>query len=100
MSGLNGIDISRKDKKMKNDAENQKQIQDFLGGIAVGTDGIIKEYFGRELGFAILLFEFNKPGIGNYVSNAERKTMIEALRETANRLEKKEDIGVTIGGVQ
>lgn len=51
----------------------------------------IREFF-PGLGFAFLLFEFHKPGVSNYISNAERKDMIEALREAANRLEKSQDI--------
>lgn len=39
------------------------------------------------IGFAILVFDFHKPGIGNYVSNAEREDMILALKETVQRLE-------------
>lgn len=48
-------------------------------------------------GFALIVFEFHNPGIGNYVSNAERSGMIKALRETADRLEANEDIPVCTG---
>lgn len=44
------------------------------------------------LGFAFLLFEFHTPGESNYISNAERRDMIKALRETADRLERSQDI--------
>lgn len=36
----------------------------------------------------LLVWEFNKPGLANYVSNGDRSDMIKALRETADRLEK------------
>lgn len=36
----------------------------------------------------LLVWEFNKPGLANYVSNGDRSGMIKALRETADRLEK------------
>lgn len=65
--------------------------EDFMRKLAAGVDEAIKENFG-EKGFLILLFEFGSPGVSNYVSNAERKTMIKSLRETADRLEKNEDI--------
>ena len=45
---------------------------------------------GREIpgiGFAVLVFDFNEPGIGNYVSNAQREDMIISLKETVKRLE-------------
>lgn len=45
----------------------------------------------KDLGFAILVFPFENPGIGNYISNAKREDMIKALRESAHRLEKKQD---------
>ncbi len=42
-------------------------------------------------GFAIVVFPFHRPGISNYVSNAQRQDMITALRETADRLEQRQD---------
>lgn len=43
------------------------------------------------LGFALVVFEFNKPGMSNYISNAQRPDMIKALYETAERLNGKQD---------
>lgn len=37
------------------------------------------------LGFALIVFEFHKPGIANYVGNAQRADMIKALEETLAR---------------
>lgn len=37
------------------------------------------------LGFALLIFEFNKPGMSNYISNAQREDMIKAMEETLKR---------------
>ncbi len=51
----------------------------------------VKAMIPKEFGFTILVFPFNNPGTANYVSNAQRPDMIKALRETADRLEKKED---------
>lgn len=45
----------------------------------------------KGFGCCLLIFEFDKPGISNYISNAERKSMIQALRETADRLENNQD---------
>lgn len=50
------------------------------------------ESFFPKMGFALILFEFNKPGIGNYISNGKRKDMVKALRETADRLESKQKV--------
>lgn len=43
------------------------------------------------LGFALVTFEFNEPGMGNYISNAQRPDMIKSLKETVERLEKGQD---------
>ena len=45
----------------------------------------------KGLGFVLIVFEFYKPGISNYISNAKREDMIKALRESANMLERKQD---------
>lgn len=43
------------------------------------------------LGFTLLVFEFNDPGMSNYIANAQREDMIKCLRETADRLEGRQD---------
>lgn len=45
----------------------------------------------RGFGFVILVFPFGGEKEGNYISNAKREDMVKALRETADRLEKKQD---------
>lgn len=45
----------------------------------------------KGFGFALLVFPFNRPGIANYISNADRQTMIEALKEKIKVLESKSD---------
>lgn len=45
----------------------------------------------KGMGFMILVFPFNEPGTANYISNAQRHTMIKALREKADILEQKLD---------
>lgn len=53
---------------------------------------MVKKMLPKEFGYAILVFPFHNPeGVSNYVSNAVREDMIKVLRETADRLEKKED---------
>lgn len=60
----------------------------------------IKELETKFKGFGccLLVFEFDKPGVSNYISNAERKSIIQALRETADRLEKNQDVNREEGG--
>lgn len=42
--------------------------------------------------FCLLVADSTEPGIAQYVSNVQRADMIKMLRETADRLSKREDI--------
>lgn len=79
--------------------EDQKKMEVLLRSLAEKIDAALHEQFGK-IGFALLVFEFHKPGIGNYISNVKRADMVKALRETANRLEKKQDIPPGLKGIQ
>lgn len=74
---------------MNNDFKNTEIL---LQEIAKSLDTILS-----GMGFTLLVFPFNNPGISNYVSNSNRSDMIKVLRETANRLEKNQDIPKTKG---
>jgi hypothetical protein len=55
----------------------------------------IQQYFkdlGINTGFALLTFYPGGPGTCNYISNVNRDDMILALRETADKMEKRQDI--------
>lgn len=67
------------------------RIEECMRGWAAALNEIIKGQFG-EMGFMLLVFPFNEPGVSNYISNAERSDMIMTLRETADRLEKNQII--------
>lgn len=74
-----------------------KQEKD-LALLAKALDEMLPEIYETDkMGFALVVFEFHKPGIGDYVSNADRPDMIKALRELADRLEKNEIIPAAIG---
>ena len=46
----------------------------------------------KGLGFALITFEMGDgPRMSNYISNAQREGMIEALDETVKRLKSKQD---------
>lgn len=51
----------------------------------------VEKFLPKEFGFTLLVFPFNTPGTSNYISNANRADMIKAMRESADRLEKKQD---------
>lgn len=59
------------------------------------TSGIldaIKSRLPDEVGFAVLFWPIGTHGIAQYGANCKRADMIQALRETADRLEKRQDI--------
>lgn len=51
----------------------------------------VKAMLPSDYGFTILVFPLNKPGVANYISNAQRADMIKALREMADRLDNNQD---------
>lgn len=76
-------------------ADIDKMMRDFARDI----DWKLIETFGENrVGFALIVFEFGPGGEGgHYISNGRRDDMIQALRETADRLERHEDFGATVG---
>lgn len=69
---------------------NEPKMKAMLNDVAAGiTHKIMANGVDKPL-FALLIFD--DPKIAQYVSNCERKCMIEALRETADRLERNEVI--------
>lgn len=66
-------------------------MDEFLQIFAQAADKAFTEAYGMRMGFAIIVFPFNA-SVADYVSNAERENMVQALRETADRIEKKEYI--------
>lgn len=69
---------------------------EFLNAMAKSLEQILPEYYGQRMGFALVVFPF-EASHGDYVSNCERKEMIEVLRETAKRIESNEIIPAPIG---
>jgi|GEM_PF-1670763 len=76
----------------------QKETEEFLKTLAGAVGDILEEAIGERTGFALLIFPFN-PQEGkdrvNYISNAKREDMIEALRSTLLRWESGTDDPVT-----
>lgn len=52
---------------------------------------LIESLLPEGMGFCLIVFPFHRPGIANYISNAERETMILALKEKIKVLESKAD---------
>lgn len=51
-------------------------------------ENFIKKKLPKNYGFAFIAFPFGENGSANYISNATKESMIEALRLTADNLEK------------
>ena len=66
-------------------------LEDIMRLLGDAIHYTLKDNFGPK-GFALIVFNFHEPGISNYISNARREDMIKSLRETADRLEKNQDI--------
>lgn len=78
---------------------NKIEFEAALKDIAELLDAIVTEAIGKK-GFCLILFDFNAPGVGNYVSNANRQDMITVLEETVKRLKNKEDIPAVYPTIQ
>jgi hypothetical protein len=48
-------------------------------------DAITESGQKGQIGFALLVFDFGSGGFMNYISNAERNTMLQAMREFIDR---------------
>jgi len=65
-----------------------KETTALMQGIAESINKFLEMFFGEKIGFCIHIFEFEKDqSVCRYVSNAERKYMIETLRKSADDLE-------------
>jgi hypothetical protein len=60
---------------------------------AEAIEQVIMDYGPSDnVGFALVTFGMDQPGIGNYISNCSRDDVIEALKETVKRLQKNQDM--------
>lgn len=85
---------------MTTEAEKMQQTEEKTRDMAAVIDEWIKEIYGQRMGFALIVFKFNKPGTCNYISNGKRASMIKALKEATKRLELNQIIPASIGPVQ
>jgi hypothetical protein len=71
--------MKNQDKNFPTEAHKMRQVGE-----------ILKQQL-PDLGWALLVFEFNSKNPANYISNAQRADMIKFLRETLERFEKQQD---------
>lgn len=70
-------------------SEVQRREQ-FLRDVLGALEEVMKQVYGERMGILLLVFEFNKAGMTDYISNAQRDTMIESMKETIKRFENNE----------
>lgn len=68
----------------------EPELRDFCNKAAISVECAAELCGVEKPSFVLVLF--NDPKIAQYVSNCERKSIIEAMRETADRLERNEDL--------
>ena len=68
----------------------EPELGDLFRYVARRVEGAFADCRVAKPQFALLVW--NDPQIAQYVSNCERSSMIQALRETADRLEQNQDV--------
>lgn len=78
--------------------EMQQTTEEIMRDLGVGINAALKTYFPSS-GFTLLVFPVVNPGVCNYISNADRRSMITALKAAVKKLDKNEDIPADSGTV-
>jgi hypothetical protein len=68
----------------------EEELRHYMNALAGGIEFLSAEMGVEKPLFALVLF--NDPAVGQYVANCQRADVIKALRETADRLERREDV--------
>lgn len=68
----------------------EPELRDFCNKMATGVEAMAEALGVKKPLFALLLFD--DPRLAQYVANCDRSTMVLALREAADRLEKRQDV--------
>lgn len=73
---------------------NPKEVrarQRVLQYLGKHLDKLFAEMYGEEMGWTLLVFPFgDAKGMADYISNADRESMITVLRRMADKLERDE----------
>jgi predicted AlkP superfamily phosphohydrolase/phosphomutase len=70
--------------------EMQQATEEIIRELGRNINAAINHYFPGS-GFTLIVFPLNEPSIFNFISNAERSSVIEALKETLSRLKQNEE---------
>jgi len=81
-------------RRARSDLQKAEQV---LDAISESLNGLFLDAFGKKIEFCLTMWEANKPRYVNYVANADKGIVVEALRATADQLEANEDMPRTMG---
>ena len=70
----------------------EPQIREYMARLAGATESVLPAGPSAKGRALFVLLVFDDPGIAQYVSNCDRSNIVQALRETADRLERRQDI--------
>lgn len=68
----------------------EPELKDYLIELACAIEYVAEHNGIEKPHFALVLF--NDPKVGQYIGNCSREDIVKAMRETANRLENREDV--------
>jgi hypothetical protein len=80
--------MPREKKELKNMTE--PELAKLMTGMARSIENVAKSQRVERPSFTLLVFD--NAGVTQYISNCERESMILAMRETADRLERREEV--------
>jgi hypothetical protein len=70
----------------------EPELRKYFRMLGEATESVMPPGPGRNGRALFVLIVFDDPKLGQYVSNCDRTNMVQALRETADRLESRSDI--------
>ena len=70
----------------------EPELQAYFQLLGEATESVLPPGPSRHDKALFVLVVFDDPGLAQYVSNAEREDVIKALREMADRLERRQDV--------
>jgi len=70
------------------DDMTEPELRDLFNRVARAIDGMLPD----GTGFVLIAAPFGPEGVGQYVANGDREDCIRWMRETADRLDGREDV--------
>jgi len=71
---------------------DERELGEMMTRAAKAVERELPPMRGRSGRAKFALLVFDDPAVAQYVSNCERRSMIAALREAADRMERREDV--------